>query len=124
MATCSCAISKNVVYSAIIIMRRMWGHACMDMYSKVKDVALYVRRYPCIPYSNFEFQITFRIEIGTAHIYVGISLHTAHIKYIMKYIHSVHQPRSFPLLAPIIIYSHLAQEVKTSHPHANHWLST
>ena len=65
----------------------------------------FVRRYPCIPYSNFEFQITVRIEIGTAHIYVyiGISLHTAHIKYIMKYIYSVHQPRSFPLLALIYI---------------------
>ena len=32
----------------------------------------FVRRYPCIPYSNFEFQITVRIEIGTAHIYVYV----------------------------------------------------
>ena len=38
-------------------MRRMWGHARMDMYSKVKDVALYVGIHAfLIPILSFKLQ--------------------------------------------------------------------
>ena len=63
-------------------MRRMWGHACMDMYSKVKDVALYTPN----PYFNFEFQITDQIKIGTRYDAENSRLYTCCMSTLFIYI--------------------------------------